>query len=377
MALLADDSLTDPALFARVWEFLPSDAARPGALLLIVSLVLMLLCQWHMRFIQPCSSNPRLFLLVVEHPADVVDVRRQNWAADLLAASPSALQSDPFDGFTFKAREAFKAELQVLAATGRCPTALYNFCLAVRAGLADNTQDVEGLNSILQALVTRGRRTEQASADARMALRVGDELEASALSDMHGRTCAHIDTDAHITRYTTCAGEPGPDVPEPFVAPEPPPPDQPTLLACAFALDARRHISIGARHAIFFDRCAAGPCFLAPFSYYAAVFTVTATATLDFPDTDDDSMTLVLDCPIVPTTLGALFRDTALCSAGGPLYEMEPPRVGRRRLRRVPKRFPLSRAPLVWETGLRAHIDAAHVENFTCESFAIKALKKS
>ena len=60
------------------------------------------------------------------------------------------VDTDPYMDFTRKFLAMFDADLQNVADTGLCPLALFVFVLVLRSQLPSDTQDIEGMNSILQ-----------------------------------------------------------------------------------------------------------------------------------------------------------------------------------------------------------------------------------
>ena len=134
---------------------------------IIIRLVLLMVCSWFHRFVEPASSFPMLFLVFVESDPDTRDERRKRAAAQLLASSRAELESHTSDDISWKLLDLFHKEFVVCASDGTCPRNLYDCLLLLRAGMPRETQDIEDLNSILQWLASTARRMEHECADAR------------------------------------------------------------------------------------------------------------------------------------------------------------------------------------------------------------------
>ena len=62
------------------------------------------------------------------------------------------------------------SEFKVVADTGQVPLALFEALLMVRAGAAGHTQDIEGMNSLIQLLGKRAPNLKHPHANARLIL---------------------------------------------------------------------------------------------------------------------------------------------------------------------------------------------------------------
>ena len=60
------------------------------------------------------------------------------------------MYDDPYMDFAWKFVSCFRQELAQVASTGVCPLSLFLFILILRSQMPSDTQDVEGMNSILQ-----------------------------------------------------------------------------------------------------------------------------------------------------------------------------------------------------------------------------------
>ena len=64
--------------------------------------------------------------------------------------TPEADYTDPYMDFSIKFVALFLWELQQIASTGFCPIRLFVWLLVLRSQMPADTQDVEGMNSVLQ-----------------------------------------------------------------------------------------------------------------------------------------------------------------------------------------------------------------------------------
>ena len=129
----------------------------------------------------------------------------------------------------YKVREIFDAELQVVADTGRCPPILYLFLLLWRARLPCETQEVEGLNSIIQFMTQSAPRpllflasyftlkmaaiqtktitmitipgSKLALITDRLRNKVGDNMTADEASSIHTFVLAHMTSPSYLYRF--------------------------------------------------------------------------------------------------------------------------------------------------------------------------------
>ena len=101
----------------------------------------------------------------------------------------------------YKIRTVFAHELKYLAETGKFPPKLYAFMLVVRSLLTLDTQEIEGMNSIVQQMCRSAPHMQVMRASDRLALKKGDLITAQECCDMHGAIIKYMNTDDFMNRF--------------------------------------------------------------------------------------------------------------------------------------------------------------------------------
>ena len=167
-----------------------------------------------------------------------------------LDASEDALRSHRDDDVCWKARFVFINEIVLSKDTGLCSHNLYAWLLVFRAELSEQTEDLEGCNSILQVMTSRGPRVKLPSADARMTTRFGQSVDAHECSSRHNDIQAFMETPQSVSKFSLVPVGDGPDLPR--VVP-PAPLNATSILAASLALSLyRQALSRLATHVTIF-----------------------------------------------------------------------------------------------------------------------------
>ena len=124
--------------------------------------------------------------MVRSKPHVVVCERRQCIVAKLLASGDEELQQAK-SGIAIKYKKLFANEFVHCKEVGTCSVKLCVFLLQWRSQLPFDTQEVEGMNNVLQEMTRRAGHLHLALASARMCLKKGPELCA--------RTCVFFDPE--------------------------------------------------------------------------------------------------------------------------------------------------------------------------------------
>ena len=103
---------------------------------------------------------PDVLLRVVEKPSAEVHERRKD-IARLLLETPDKDLRRPQDDFAIKIKRLFRPQWEEMRATGKCHNLLYCFMLLVWGQAPSDTQDVEGMNFVLQGIATVAPRLGQ------------------------------------------------------------------------------------------------------------------------------------------------------------------------------------------------------------------------
>ena len=114
-----------------------------------VACILEMACDFFNRVVAPSRVFPRLLMWLVWKPHGVPCNERQSCVADLLGADEKEL-----DNASLKLRMIFALELQHAAATGLLPEMLWRCISDVSTHWIPHTQDIEGANSTIKAMVT-------------------------------------------------------------------------------------------------------------------------------------------------------------------------------------------------------------------------------
>jgi hypothetical protein len=189
-ALLEESAMWDPTKFGPLLLLLP-DELQSSARDLITSVVLLVRANWDFRVLRDVQDYPLLLLWFLEAPPGEAYEKRQHIARDLLAKTGDQLERT-YSDITVKLRGFFLDEFREVCSTGKCPPRLFGALLVLRSKLPHNTQDIEGMNSILQIMHRVAPRLGLACANARMAMKIGDPISAEECVDLHKQVLQDI-----------------------------------------------------------------------------------------------------------------------------------------------------------------------------------------
>jgi hypothetical protein len=189
-ALLEESAMWDPTKFGPLLLLLP-DELQSSARDLITSVVLLVRANWDFRILRDVQDYPVLLLWFLEAPPGEAYEKRQQIAKDLLAKTGDQLERT-YSDITVKLRGFFMDEFREVCSTGKCPPRLFGALLVLRSKLPHNTQDIEGVNSILQIMHRVAPRLGLACANARMAMKIGDPISAEECVDLHKQVLQDI-----------------------------------------------------------------------------------------------------------------------------------------------------------------------------------------
>lgn len=100
-----------------------------------------------------------------------------------------------------KLRELCLADFQVAADTGRCPSRLFSILVLIRSQLSLDTQEIEGANSVLQAMAKAAPTLRMGLASDRMKVKKGDKLTPTECVGMHQLILQRQSSEAHLARF--------------------------------------------------------------------------------------------------------------------------------------------------------------------------------
>ena len=198
MALAGDASVHTK--WAPVWEVLPEDR-RAEACNLILSLVLQACASWYHRVMMVVESWPYLLLLMVEAPAHVCCERRREVARLLAVTSDCCLRKLHSD-VALKVKTVFATEIRISIDSGMCAPRLLAFLTAWRSRMAGQTQDVEGLISVLQVMTNRCPNMRLPLATSRLSIKCGMQITSLECASLHSRVKEEMSHDDNVQRFT-------------------------------------------------------------------------------------------------------------------------------------------------------------------------------
>ena len=202
---LRNDAETNDKIWGKVWQFVPGDSLKPDVRRLMIALTLRSACSWHFRILRPCTSMPLQLLLLVELPCNVSCGRRVALAHILIDTEDCCLFAKNSD-FAVKLKAVFRLELELIIATGgTCPRLLWIFMLLVRAQLPLDSQEIEGMHSILQRMAKAAPHMGQALASDRLGIKKGDVISPEECVAVHAEVMRRLSTDAHLDRFAELA----------------------------------------------------------------------------------------------------------------------------------------------------------------------------
>ena len=211
-ANLSDESMADKNKWGPALALASNDDERQALRLLIIKLTLVLGAHWRIRYVNVATDWPfRLFELLESEP-DSDCPKRRDTAKAWLSAHRCCL-CKPFSDVAWKTRELFAADVEMVANSGRCPARLYSFLVAWRAQCPFDTQEVEGMNNILQEMSKRAGHLHLGLASARMTIKKSDPIDAASCCLDHERILHDMSTERHATKFLVVPSLPPPECP--------------------------------------------------------------------------------------------------------------------------------------------------------------------
>ncbi|CAK0813601.1 unnamed protein product, partial [Prorocentrum cordatum] len=226
-ALLAEGAEESLDTWGALWHLVP-DEEVPRARLLIVSLVLRALAGWRARVLERTESYPLRLLRALEDPSGAASELRKDIAYDLLRAQPGDLSALGGD-LALKVRDIFLYDWATMQISGECSPRLYAWLLVLRSKLPHDTQDVEGMNSVLQRMCSIAPRMKLPLASDRMRAKMGDPIAPEECVQLHAAVLDHMASEAYAGRFAELP--PLGDHAAPIAPPEAPGPEVAALLA--------------------------------------------------------------------------------------------------------------------------------------------------
>ena len=151
MVALLDLEHDMEAGFGKAWPLVPEHLLF-RARELAVTLIMTMITSWDFRFTKKLSSLPMMILVLCQKPPHECHPRRA-FVAGMIRQTPDddLKRQSPFSDVPIKMKHLYPRELEEAHATGTCPFNLYLFVLILRARLPCESQEVEGVNSVLQS----------------------------------------------------------------------------------------------------------------------------------------------------------------------------------------------------------------------------------
>ena len=194
---------------------------------------------WEHRFVAKLDDFPYLLLRLVESPPDQDCPVRRAVARRALAVHPCCLLRR-FSDLTVKWVGHFELQLERARDEGTCAPDLFSATLMLRAALPVDTQEIEGMNSILQTMASRATTMRIPLASDRMQVKKSQKLSVEECLECHEDVVAFVASPENLGRF-----EEGPPdaVPAPARAPEcPHKKGALVVLAARYALSIHRTV---------------------------------------------------------------------------------------------------------------------------------------
>jgi hypothetical protein len=200
VSLLDDSSFTSPLIWKPVFDIIPQEFTS-NACALIISLSLRNLAGWNKRVMADCQDVPLLLLRCLESPCHRDCNIRRSVAGQLLSLRECCVKRHYFEDFTFKILQRWPKAFQLMRDTGLCHPELYVHLLLVRSRLRLDNQALEGFMSTLKHLTDLSRNMGHATANARMALKLGEPITPEECVDLHKEVMAFMHTHTNASRF--------------------------------------------------------------------------------------------------------------------------------------------------------------------------------
>jgi len=180
---LCDLLTCDPSPIDGVLATLP-ETAHADANALFVQLVCVQLGAWEQRVIEPMTSFPLLFLLMVEKPPAEFCGQRQGIAKRLLDTHDCCLVNAQSD-LALKAKRMWYGDFKNTSESGKLGPELYGFLIGLRAMMVSDTQFIEGINNVIQAMCKLAPNMHLPLVNARLSLKQNPVILATELVELH------------------------------------------------------------------------------------------------------------------------------------------------------------------------------------------------
>ena len=266
-ALLTDEHFDDEQHFGLVWALTGDYHAQACAL--IVELAVRLIASFTFRF-DLSETFPWCWLFVVEADPFVKYDRRLAICNKANTIDIADLK-DPYNDITIKIKQQFPDELEAAANTGKCPLDLCVCILLWRSTLSGQTQDIEGMNSVLQAATARAPTVSASTINNRMSIKHSDTISVSECVALDALVSSEMKTDWHVQRHV-----PVPVFPLPKLAPMASDSSDDNINRARYVWAVRQFVGEPTPHACFYIAIHGDPlpttCFFAGWSHSRRIY---------------------------------------------------------------------------------------------------------
>jgi hypothetical protein len=200
VALMDDSSFTSPLLWKPVFDIIPQEFTS-NACALIISLSLRNLAGWEKRVMADCQDVPLLLLRCLESPCHHDCNIRRSVAIHILSLRECCLMGRYYEDFSFKILQRWRSAFERMRESGVCHPELYVHLLLVRSRLRLDNQALEGFMSTLKHLTDLSRNMGHATANARMALKLGEPITPEECVDLHKEVTAFMRSHVNASRF--------------------------------------------------------------------------------------------------------------------------------------------------------------------------------
>jgi hypothetical protein len=182
---LSEEAERSGEQFGPLWDFLPA-ALHSQIRELSVSTNLVVASNWQHRILSLICDFPLRLLRILEEPAHVSSDRRKMLATQLCSYCELCL-ARPLSDITLKLRSFFRAAFEDMSEHGVCSADLFGTLLLMRSRMPFTTQDIEGMNSVLQIMVRAMPNLRQWMASDRLELKLGEHITPDECVGLHRR----------------------------------------------------------------------------------------------------------------------------------------------------------------------------------------------
>jgi len=382
-SLLDDEKIDDPDVWQPLFEWVPSVTLRPQFLALIHYVVFWEAVGYHIRYHDLATASTLTLLTLLEKPSNSPEDSRK---ATVEKCFMHACCRDQryWEDVSLKLPQLMPRELAEVRATGVVPHLLYMWLLLFRESVDAHTEDIEGFHARLQKF---HYNTRHASADAKMAIKVGHDSRPSECADVHGRVQNMKETDSYAQRFKVCGDTDGDDIPSAYETPPCPHnggvAQESARLAAAFAYNAYRSLETSVHSVITFDleKELDIPAVVLVHKFDYNVYGITGTVSVGIPGPEHEepegARAFLVDRPLNASRLLSLIEATQICRAGGDLYEYEAEAgEAERKRKRTPKQLRGRRFPVSWVALGAARMSRGEGETFTLTAHVSQPRKR-